>query len=444
MTALWHGYKLENENLPAPRCIVNSDALARKDCNTGVKAAEYEDYPAVLERKAEVLISMWTAAERPLVYTGAGISTSAGIQDYASKASGSTVQPAARRLTHDFIQSLQPTVAHRILTEMEKQGLIWGWLQQNHDGLAQKAGFPTMKVNEIHGSWLDSVHNPIIAMSGTLRDDLVEWMFEMEKQCDFVFACGTSFSGLNADRCADTCASRHMKKGRGQGIAVVSVQNTTKDDVCALRVYSKIDHFMMILARKLGTIKMPLPSTVHKYEAPNRPTKPLAPAVWTLERQQKRAVYEGLWGMNTDDAPTKNAEPVAANRSNTTQITKCSVKAPDAAAENQIVQIGNTHRLIQSSENKNTHGWKMRVVTRSIRMIRSVTFFLHPTFSPSEVIVDCPQQIDGMEVFELPERRGWGTFQVKVDICTQDDRTLSYMHDLSFEGDGSFHDHIIA
>ena len=27
------------------------------------------------------------------------------------------------------------------------------WVQQNHDGLPQKAGFPQWLLNEIHGSW---------------------------------------------------------------------------------------------------------------------------------------------------------------------------------------------------------------------------------------------------------------------------------------------------
>merc|ERR1712159_16521 len=169
-----------------------------------------------------------------------------------------------------FINGLKPTPAHRILTEMERMGLVWGWLQQNHDGLAQKAGFNFQKCNEIHGSWLDQEYNPIIAMSGNLRTDLFEWMLDMEQSCDFVFALGTSFSGLNADRCAETAAKRHMKKNKGQGLAVLSIQKTTKDDRAALRVFSKIDDFMMIVAKKL-MIPMPLPTPIHAYKRPSEP-----------------------------------------------------------------------------------------------------------------------------------------------------------------------------
>jgi hypothetical protein len=36
-----------------------------------------------------------------------------------------------------------------------REGLLHGWVQQNHDGLPQKAGFPQERINEIHGSWYD-------------------------------------------------------------------------------------------------------------------------------------------------------------------------------------------------------------------------------------------------------------------------------------------------
>ena len=33
-------------------------------------------------------------------------------------------------------------VTHRVLAALQKAGLLHGWIQQNHDGLPQKAGFP--------------------------------------------------------------------------------------------------------------------------------------------------------------------------------------------------------------------------------------------------------------------------------------------------------------
>lgn len=39
---------------------------------------------------------------------------------------------------------------------LEEKGLIGHLLQQNHDRLPQKAGFPQAKINEIHGAWGDT------------------------------------------------------------------------------------------------------------------------------------------------------------------------------------------------------------------------------------------------------------------------------------------------
>ena len=41
-------------------------------------------------------------------------------------------------------------------------------------GLAQKAGFPVEKLNEIHGAWGDA-KNPVLMMDDKLRDDLESW-----------------------------------------------------------------------------------------------------------------------------------------------------------------------------------------------------------------------------------------------------------------------------
>ena len=49
------------------------------------------------------------------------------------------------------------------------------WLQQNHDRLAQKAGFPQAQLNEIHGAWGDR-KNRVLMMDEQLRPDMIEWM----------------------------------------------------------------------------------------------------------------------------------------------------------------------------------------------------------------------------------------------------------------------------
>ena len=62
----------------------------------------------------------------------------------------------------------EPSNAHHILAEMERKGKIQHWIQQNHDGLAQKAGFPLSKLNYIHGSWFDK-KNTVVLMDDKLN-----------------------------------------------------------------------------------------------------------------------------------------------------------------------------------------------------------------------------------------------------------------------------------
>ena len=48
-----------------------------------------------------------------------------------------------------------PSDAHYQLVRLHAAGMLTTWVQQNHDGLPQKAGLPQAALNEIHGAWCD-------------------------------------------------------------------------------------------------------------------------------------------------------------------------------------------------------------------------------------------------------------------------------------------------
>ena len=77
-------------------------------------------------------------------YAGAGISTSAGIAS-AARSSG-----ARNLLEHDLTTDAAPSFTHRALTCLHSAGLVTDWVQQNHDGLPQKAGYPQQHVIEVN------------------------------------------------------------------------------------------------------------------------------------------------------------------------------------------------------------------------------------------------------------------------------------------------------
>lgn len=122
-----------------------------------------------LDMDALSQIATWLAtADSAVAFTGAGISTESGIQDYRSPGGiWSTSQPvyfddflnrpAARyeywrqkSIAHrDFLNS-KPNLGHQTLANWERHGYLRGVITQNIDGLHQDAG--SRRVLELHGT----------------------------------------------------------------------------------------------------------------------------------------------------------------------------------------------------------------------------------------------------------------------------------------------------
>ena len=239
----------------APRLVVWCDQEARPGY-TSMLAHEYEDSPATLRAKVKALASLVRASSTWAAYTGAGISTASGIGDYASKAKNS-IATKGKKKRSGF--DAQPTLAHRVLAACARRGLLKEWVQQNHDGLPQKAGVPCQLLNEIHGAWYDP-SNPVVPMSGSLRGDLCERLYAWEEKADLVLAMGTSLCGMNADRMVETPARKAREQGGASGFVpgggclgavIVGLQRTQYDEASTLRIYAKCDDVMALLALEL-------------------------------------------------------------------------------------------------------------------------------------------------------------------------------------------------
>jgi NAD-dependent deacetylase len=107
-------------------------------------------------------------AESAVAFTGAGISTESGIPDFRSPGGvWSKYQPvmyqdflASARARHEYwrqksqahadFAAARPNDGHRVLARWEEQGLLWGVITQNIDGLHQDAG--SRNVLELHGT----------------------------------------------------------------------------------------------------------------------------------------------------------------------------------------------------------------------------------------------------------------------------------------------------
>lgn len=113
---------------------------------------------------------MLDAAQRVVVFTGAGISTESGIPDFRSPGGTWTkMKPidfsdfmrsdAARRETwkrrfdmEDTFVKATPNRGHRAVAELIRRGKASSVITQNIDGLHQDSGIPDEKVIELHGN----------------------------------------------------------------------------------------------------------------------------------------------------------------------------------------------------------------------------------------------------------------------------------------------------
>eukprot|EP00437_Effrenium_voratum_P042247 CAMPEP_0181463662 /NCGR_PEP_ID=MMETSP1110-20121109/35028_1 /TAXON_ID=174948 /ORGANISM="Symbiodinium sp., Strain CCMP421" /LENGTH=259 /DNA_ID=CAMNT_0023588363 /DNA_START=14 /DNA_END=793 /DNA_ORIENTATION=+ len=223
-----------------PRVAARSDAEARPGM-AAYDASEYLDTPAVLEAKVKLLAEMWR------------MSTASGIGDYASKA-GSSVAPHKKGTSAGSRLELKPTLAHHALAAIEEKGLIGHLLQQNHDRLPQKAGFPQAKINEIHGAWGDT-KNQVKMMDDTLRKDLIDWLVAWSVRASLCIAMGTSLCGMTSDEIASATAER-FAHGQGEGLVIIGLQRTFFDKSSSLRIWGLCDDVMKLVAKELK-VKLP-------------------------------------------------------------------------------------------------------------------------------------------------------------------------------------------
>jgi len=242
-----HGFK-GDMNWEAPILTKFCAVPARPGYDSKL-AHEYNDTPYVLREKVRCLAEMLLRAKNCVAYTGAGLSKAAGIRDYASKG----VEAKDWKPVSGY--AAKPTAAHRVLVQLYNRGILKRWIQQNHDGLPQKAGLPQDAINEIHGAWYDP-SNPVVKMHGDLRSDLFEDLLEWEEKADLTLALGTSLCGMNADRVFSTVAKKAKKRSKFVdntilGGVVISIQQTKADPLCSLRIFAKLDEVMILLAEAL-------------------------------------------------------------------------------------------------------------------------------------------------------------------------------------------------
>ena len=121
-----------------------------------------------LDRVAGLIVH----ARRPVVFTGAGVSTESGIPDFRSPGGiwdrfdpeeftyqnfiaseeGRRKYWQLGRQVYTVVKNAQPNAAHSAIAELDRLGKLDCCITQNIDDLHQKAGLPPEKVIELHGN----------------------------------------------------------------------------------------------------------------------------------------------------------------------------------------------------------------------------------------------------------------------------------------------------
>ncbi|KAE9362891.1 DHS-like NAD/FAD-binding domain-containing protein [Stipitochalara longipes BDJ] len=260
------------------------------------KIAEEEriEAPDVVDQKAQRLASQIRDSRHFIAFTGAGISTSAGIPDFRGPEGAWTLRAQGRERTGKAVSTLQaiPTPTHMALAELQERGILKYLISQNCDGLHRKSGVPSDKISELHGnsnreqckdcrkeyirdfravaSYEKTVrdhrtgrkcarcggalHDSIVNFGEPLPAQALETAFQHAKKADLCLVLGSSLTVTPANEIPEIPG--RSKKAK---LVICNLQTTPLDKLSSVRIFSKTDDLMI---RVMEDLKIPIPSFI--------------------------------------------------------------------------------------------------------------------------------------------------------------------------------------
>eukprot|EP00005_Dracoamoeba_jomungandri_P008942 CAMPEP_0174263452 /NCGR_PEP_ID=MMETSP0439-20130205/18776_1 /TAXON_ID=0 /ORGANISM="Stereomyxa ramosa, Strain Chinc5" /LENGTH=338 /DNA_ID=CAMNT_0015348803 /DNA_START=35 /DNA_END=1048 /DNA_ORIENTATION=- len=277
------------------------------------RIAEYQEELKTLKPKLERLASWVNKANYVVFFTGAGISTSAGVPDYRGPKGAWTMrakgkQAKARVPTTDA----QPTPTHMAMATLIRQGKAHYVVTTNLDGIHRKSGLKQHdQICNLHGcvyverctscgydferNWhvrhAFGVHDHRVGTCercgsscpsdkrvgtqdvdcgtkdthinfGEYLDD-IEWN-EAEEHCgkaDLVIIAGTSLTLRHITHFPFLAQKNKFGSTKKKGkVVIINMQETPDDDICDLRIFAKTDIVFEGLMEELGLEIDPIPN----------------------------------------------------------------------------------------------------------------------------------------------------------------------------------------
>eukprot|EP00054_Salpingoeca_dolichothecata_P019642 m.122392 g.122392 ORF g.122392 m.122392 type:complete len:415 (+) comp23331_c0_seq1:447-1691(+) len=258
---------------------------------------EIVDSPEELEQKLDLLTQWIKESSQFIAFTGAGISTAAGIPDFRSgintmlKTGPGAWElkkyKQARSTKHKTVSTTKaiPTMTHMSLVKLMETGHLKGLVSQNTDGLHRRSGIPPAKLFELHGnSNLETckkckrqylrdfkvrnnkkVHSHETGRlcdnekcRGALKDSIINFgeslpeptltnACKLGEGADLCLAMGSSLTVTPAADIPEEVGLR--KNGR---LVIVNLQPTPLDGCATLRINAMCDDVMAGVMKRLG------------------------------------------------------------------------------------------------------------------------------------------------------------------------------------------------
>lgn len=277
--------------------ILAVNSVLPKNNNDVQVAPEMYDDEDVVVAKVQQLAQLMKNAKHSIVFTGAGISTSAGVpgnkfviivyfSDYRSSTGLWTCMEKGIKFNSkkDMLTAL-PTLAHMALVKLVQNKTVKHIVSQNCDGLHRRSGIKKQDISEVHGNtnletctkcqreymrdfdacadYMESVNDHATgrycddpACKGALVDSIINFGEKLAKpvidlaldhgnKADLCLVLGTSLNVYPANFVVKKTAEN------GFPVVIVNLQETPMDNLASLIIRAKTDHVMSLLMQAL-------------------------------------------------------------------------------------------------------------------------------------------------------------------------------------------------
>uniref|UniRef100_A0A6G1S6U8 protein acetyllysine N-acetyltransferase n=1 Tax=Aceria tosichella TaxID=561515 RepID=A0A6G1S6U8_9ACAR len=260
-----------------------------------LRSMEVEESPESIEAKTDQLADLIRKSKHVVIYTGAGISTSASIPDYRGP-NGLWTQI---KKTGTFsitkmldLSSAEPTYTHMAIKELCRRRIVKHVVSQNCDGLHLRSGIAQNNLSEIHGNMYIEVcpncerqyfrEADVTQQTSRFRhktgrlchtcpepnnnliDTIVlygersrtKWPMNWDRaskaanKADLIICMGSSLKTLRRYSCLWPKISSKKSKSDTK-LAIINLQHTSKDKNALIKINGKCDLVMQNLMQRL-------------------------------------------------------------------------------------------------------------------------------------------------------------------------------------------------